>query len=237
MRRASLSAILAVIYLATSTSQAAAGIDPSKKGEIESQLRSMPVGTAVEIKVGDQYQCRVVGRIKEVTEQRLVLDQGTKTAEYSISDITSVQKYLLGGSDLELSPSALGAVVLNEKIKAMTRDGGYVEGKVVRATENSLIMDVSKAEPRARFRGQSSIPTADVAVVYMKKNGGVAAPVGLGVIGGLLALIGGTYAAIGTNSGPAGALLVIGGTGAGAALGAYAGRELSKKTVMISVIR
>ena len=127
--------------------------------------------------------------------------------------------------------------VLNQNIKAMTRDGGYVEGKVVQATEESLLLDVSKSEPKGRFRGESSIQTADIAVVYIKKSGGVAAPAGLGVVGGFLALLGTTYAAVHTNSGPAGALLVIGGTAAGAALGAYAGSELVKKTITINVVR
>ncbi len=234
MRRAILSIILAVIYLVASTPQAAAIIGPSD-GKIEAKLRSMPLGTAVEIRLGDDY--RVIGRIKEVTDKRLVLDQGTNTGEYLISDITSVQRHLVASGHLELSPNALGAVILNEKIKAMTRDGGYVEGKVVQATEDSLIIDVSKSEPKRRFIGESRIPTADIAVVYIKKSGGVGAPVGLGVIGGFLALLGTTYAAVHSNSGPLGALLVIGGTSAGAALGAYAGSELVKKTITINVVR
>jgi hypothetical protein len=233
MKRAIVSAILA-IYVMTSTPQADAAIDPSKR-DTEAQLRSMPVGTPVEIRVGEQP--KVIGRIKEVTGQRLVLDQGIRTVEYSIDDVTFVQKHLLGGSDLELSPNALGVVVLNERVKAMTRDGGYVEGKVIQASEDSLVMDVCKSEPKGRFRGRSRIATADISVVYMKKSGGVAAPVGLGVLGGFLAMIGGTYAAIHTDSGPVGAFLIIGGTAGGAALGAYAGHELAKKSITINVIR
>ena len=233
MRRAILSVILAVIYLVASTPQAAAIIGPSG-GEIEAKLRSIPSGTAVEIRLGDNY--RAVGRIKEVTDKRLVLDQGIRTGEYLISEITSVQRHLVASDHLELSPNALGAVILNEKIKAMTRDGGYVEGKVVQSTEDSVIVDVSKSEPKGRFFGESRIPTTDIAVVYIKRSGGVAAPVGLGVIGGFLALLGSTYGAVSTN-GPAGALLVIGGTSVGAALGAYAGSELVKKTITINVVR
>ncbi len=141
---------------------------------------------------------------------------------------------LPGASDLEVSADAIGAMVLNEKIKLMARDGTYVEGKVLQATPDSLVMDVSKSEPK-RFRGQSTVPIADVAVVYMRKNGSVAAPVALGVIGGFLALIGSSYAAYESNSGPIGAFMIIGGTAAGAAAGAYAGREAAKKTLTISV--
>jgi hypothetical protein len=235
MGRAILFTILAVIYLVTSTPQAAVALESSNR-EIEAKLRSMPLGTAVEIRLGDQGY-NVTGRIREVTDKRLVLDQGTTTGEYTISEITSVQRYLAQSNHLELSSHALGAVVLSENIKAMTRDGSYVEGKVVQATEESLLLDVCKSEPKGRFRGESSIPTADIAIVYMKKSGGVAAPAGLGVLGGVLALIGSTYAAMHVDSGPAGALLAIGGTTTGAVLGAYAGQKLVQKTVTISVTR
>jgi hypothetical protein len=233
MTRTVVSIISAVVFLAASMPQVSAVADQSQQ-EIRSLLQAMPAGTAVEIVLG---QNKATGRIKRVTEERLVLEQGTKTMEYFISEISSVKKRLLGGSDLELSPGALGAVVVNEKIKAMTRDGGYVEGKVLQASEDILVIDVSSAEPKGRFRGQSTISTVDIAVVYMKRNGSVAAPVALGVIGGFLALIGSTYAAYETNSGPLGAFLIIGGTSAGAAAGAYGGREAVKKTLTITVTR
>jgi len=229
MKRAMVSVILAVSLASAPRVSSAA----ERQLEIRSQLQAMGAGTAVEISVGEE---RVTGRIKRVTEERLELEKGAKTMEYYISEISSVQKRLLGASDLELNPGAVGAVVLNEKVKIMTRDGGYIEGKVLQASRDKLVLDVSKAEPK-RIRGQSAISTDDIAVVYMKKNGSVAAPVALGVVGGFLALIGSSYAAYESNSGPMGAFMVIGGTAAGAAAGAYAGREAAKKTLTISVTR
>jgi hypothetical protein len=147
MGRAILSTILAVIYLAASVPQAAVALESSDR-EVEAKLRSLPLGTAVEIRLGDQHY-RVTGRIREVTDKRLVLDQGTTTGEYTISEITSVQRYVAESNHLELSSNALGAVVLNENIKVMTRDGGYVERKVVQATEERLLLDVHKSDEKS----------------------------------------------------------------------------------------
>jgi hypothetical protein len=234
MGRAILSIILVVISLIASTPQAVMALESNR--EIEARLRSMPLGTAVEIRLGD-HDHKATGRIKAVNSERLILDRGTTTGEYSISEITSVQRYIVESNHLELGSNALGAAVLSESIKAMTRDGGYIEGKVIQATEENLLVDVSKSEPKGRFRGESRIATADIAIVYMKKSGGSGAPAGLGVLGGVLGLIGSTYAAMHVDTGVAGALLAIGGTTASAVLGVYAGQKLAQKTLTITVTR
>jgi hypothetical protein len=207
---------------------------------IKSRIELLPAGTEVEIELRDHS--RFTGKLGRVAGDRLELEieQGgqIKVTQFSIADIASVKRHLPFGSDLEVSASMLGSVVLDRKINLMTRDGTYVEGKVLHATEQRLLIEVSKSEPKGRLRGgEASIPTADIAVVHMKKNGSIAAPVALGVVAGFLAAVGTSYIAYeACASEGAAAGLVIAGMAGGATAGAYAGHEAVKKTVTIRVV-
>lgn len=237
--RAIVSTISTIIYLvAVTPCMPAMAETPSHS--TKSQVAAMSAGTIIEIQLKDQS--KVMGKLGRVTGDRfeLEVEQAGKVriTNFLISDITSVRRPLPTGSDLELSASALGAVVLDAKIKLMTREGTYVEGKVLQATEEKLLMEVSKSEPKGRLRGrEAEIRTADIAVVYMKKNGSIVAPVALGVVGGFLGALGTSYAAWRTCSTGAGAAaFVIAGMAGGATAGAYAGHEAVKKTVTINVV-
>ncbi len=150
--------------------------------------------------------------------------------------MASEQKPLPVG-DLQVSADTLGAVVLDQNIKLMMRNGTYVEGKVLRTSREEIVMNVKKSEPKMQFRGsEASLKTADIASVYMKKNGPVAAPVALGVIGGILGFVGGAMVGYASDSVGVSLLAGIGGAAGGASLGAYGGRQAAKKTVSINVV-
>jgi hypothetical protein len=139
--------------------------------------------------------------------------------------------------DLQVSADTLGSVVLGQNIKLMMRDGTYMEGKVIRTSREEIIMQVKKCEPKGRVQGaEVGLQTSDIATVCMKKNGSVVAPVALGVLGGILGLYAGAYAAY--RSCDEGVLLLgmLGGATAGASAGAYAGHEAAKKTITVSVV-
>lgn len=139
--------------------------------------------------------------------------------------------------DLQVSADTLGSTVLGENVKLMMRDGTYVEGKVIRAGREEIVMQVKKSEPRGRVKGaEAALKTSDIATLVMKKNGSVAAPVALGIVGGILGLIGGSYAGYRTDSAPIMLVGMLGGAAGGAALGAYGGHEAVKKTITISVV-
>ena len=138
--------------------------------------------------------------------------------------------------DLEISADSLGPVVLGRSIKLMMRDGTYVSGKVVRSTREEITIDVKESEPKGKVRGANAvILTADISVVYVKKSGSLAAPVALGVVGGLLGFIGGCYVGYRMDSGPMSFALGLGSAVGGATGGALIGREAARKTVMIAV--
>jgi len=212
----------------------------SPDSRIKSLIELVPAGTEVEIQLRDHS--KVMGKMGRVTGDRFELEVEQagqlKTTQFLIADIASFRRRLPTGSDLEVSASALGPVVLDEKIKLMTRDGTYVEGRVLQATEEDLLMAVSKSEPKGRLRGrEATIRTVDIAVVHMKKNGPIAAPVALGVVGGFLGAIGTSYVAWRTcSTGGAAAAFVIAGIAGGATAGAYAGHEAVRKTVTIRVV-
>jgi hypothetical protein len=118
----------------------------------------------------------------------------------------------------------------------MLRDGTYVEGKVLNATEATLNMKVRHSEPEGRLKkGECAIPTREISVVYMKKRGSIVVPIVLGILGGFGGALVGSYA--GYASGNAGAMVAlgIGLTTAGATGGALLGVEAAKKTVTINV--
>jgi len=138
--------------------------------------------------------------------------------------------------NLEVSASALGSLVLGQKIKLMTRDGTYAEGKVLRASLDEIQMEISKSEPKGRLpAGEAVVRTSDIAVVHMKKNGSIAAPVALGVVGGLLGYIIAAYAAEHVHNDSAYFAIGIAAAAGGATGGAVLGRETVKKTITINV--
>jgi hypothetical protein len=139
--------------------------------------------------------------------------------------------------DLDISADSLGPVVLGRSIKLMMRDGTYVSGKVTRSTREEITIDVKESEPKGKVSGANAvIPTTDISIVYMKKSGGLAAPVALGVVGGMLGFIGGCYVAYRMDSGPMAFVLGIGSAVGGATSGALIGREAVRKTITIAVL-
>ena len=141
-----------------------------------------------------------------------------------------------GHSTLRVSPNSLAPLVEDQGVRMMLRDGTYVEGKVVYATEETLTVKVKHSEPAGRLKkGENAIRTSDISVVYLKKRGPIALPIALGVAGGFGGAIVGAYAGYATGS-PSGLVaLGIGMTSVGATCGALLGAEAAKKTVTISV--
>ena len=145
--------------------------------------------------------------------------------------------------DRMVSSDALGALVLGQKIRLMMHDGTYVEGKVLRASQKEIRVQVKTCVPKEWLaKGQlpgneRSLSTADVAVVHMQQNGSFAIPAALGVIGGYLGGAGAALAADRIHSRPVffGAVLVS--AAAGAAAGALLGRKAARQTITIIVLQ
>ena len=136
---------------------------------------------------------------------------------------------------LTLSSDSVGAMVLNKKIKLMMRDGTYVEGKVIQASQESITLKVKKTEPKGRFpQKEAVLATSDIGSVHLRKGGTIAAPIALGILGGILgtAL---TFSA-GRDAESKGYIgVVTAGAVGGSIGGALLGREIVKKTVTINV--
>ena len=106
-----------------------------------------------------------------------------------------------GRSTLSVSPTSLAPLVEDQGVRMMLRDGTYIEGKVVYATEQTLTMKVKHSEPAGRLKkGENAIPTSDISVVYLKKKGSIAVPIALGVAGGFGGAMAGAYAGYATGS-------------------------------------
>ena len=138
---------------------------------------------------------------------------------------------------LSVSSDSLGAMVLDQNIKLMMRDGTYVEGKVIQATREAITVKVKKSEPRDRVAGPEAVlATSDIGTVYLSKSGSTAVPIVLGIAGGFLGGMA-TAAAVLDGGSDNSAALVFLGMGGGAAGGAILGREVVKKTVTINVLQ
>jgi hypothetical protein len=139
--------------------------------------------------------------------------------------------------DLQVSADTLGSVILGQSIKLILHDGIFVEGRVLRAGREEIVVQVRRSMPAGSVAvPQAILRTSDIATVFMKKNGSIVAPTALGVLGGILGLYGGAYAGYRTCDAVVLFVGMLGGAAGGAAAGAYAGREAAKKTVVISVI-
>ena len=138
--------------------------------------------------------------------------------------------------DLEVSADSLGPVVLGHSIEFMMRDGTYVSGKVARSSREEIAVDVKKCEPKGRVSGANAvIPTADISIVYMKKSGTIAAPIALGIAGGVLGLIGGEFVGYKMSSAAMEVSLGLVAAAGGATAGAMLGHQAVRKTVTIAV--
>lgn len=137
---------------------------------------------------------------------------------------------------LTLSSDSVGAMVLDKKIKLMMRDGTYVEGKVIQASQESITLKVKKSEPKDRFAEKEAIiPTQDIGSLHFRKGGTIAAPILFGIGGGIAGAIAGARISYDTHDeNYAGGLI---GAPLGAIGGALLGGELVKKTVTINVLQ
>lgn len=122
---------------------------------------------------------------------------------------------------------------MNKKIKLMMRDGTYVEGKVLQASREFVTLKVKKSEPKDRFAEKEAIiSTQDIGSLYIREGGTIAAPILLGIGGGIAGLALSAAAGPGDEGNYVVALIAA---PACAVLGAYAGRELVRKTITIDV--
>ena len=142
------------------------------------------------------------------------------------------------GSNLQASPESIGGVILGQQVRLMTGGGTYLEGKVARAAETEITIRVKSSEPKGHIQGSEAvIPTSDISVVYLRKNGTVALPIVTGVVGAFAALWAAAYAADDVHSTAGYISIGLASAAGGAAGGALLGREAARKTVTINVTR
>jgi len=143
-------------------------------------------------------------------------------------------------SNLEIDSESLGAMILGKKIKLMMRDASYLEGKVLRAGPKEILIHVKKSENQGSavkiHNNKALLRTSDIGTVYLSKSGSVAAPVALGVIGGLFGVLGSVHALEHTRNKTAAWITLTVLTAGGATGGALLGREVARKTVTVNVI-
>jgi hypothetical protein len=157
-----------------------------------------------------------------------------------IASLSAQQKNHPFAADLQVDSESLGSIVLDKKVKLMMRDGSYLEGRVLQASREEIVLHVGKAEQRGdsvlmRKGKEASLKTSDIGVVYLRKDGAVAAPVALGVLGGFLGALGTSYALRNSENNGTAFTLFVAGTAGGATAGALLGREAVKKAVTIYV--
>ena len=137
---------------------------------------------------------------------------------------------------LRVSPESLGAVILDNNVELMTRDGTYLKGRVSRASAEALTLRVRECHPKDRCPGgEADVRTAEVSVVRIKKGGTPALAIALGVLGAFGAGAAAAFAADDIHSDAGFAAVVWTSAAAGATGGAMLGRQLVKKTVTLNV--
>jgi hypothetical protein len=82
---------------------------------------------------------------------------------------------------------------------------------------------------------EAVIPTSEISVVYLRKNGTIALPIVIGVVSALGAMFGAAFTTEGLSSDGAVISIMLASAAGGATAGALLGREAGKKTVPINV--
>jgi len=142
--------------------------------------------------------------------------------------------------ELRIDPRNLAPLVLDQKIRLMMHDGTYGEGRVVKASETELTLRVRKSEPKDRLtRPEAVLPLSAISVIHMKKGGNVAAPITLGILGGIGGFVLGAVAAVShcCDEHPGVILIPMGTSIGGAVGGSLLGREMVRKTITIYLNR
>jgi hypothetical protein len=206
-----------------------------KEDKIRAQLETYPIGSSIEFHLSSG--AKVIGKLDSLDKDTVSFQvgerQNTKRITYRIGDITEIA--MSPSISPRVTPESLYAVIQDENVDLMTRNGTYVRGKVVGADAEKIWIEVKQCEPKGRYKGRGMLLASDISVVHMKKGGSAAASIGLGAaagFGGFLAGIG-VWAAT-DNNGIAWFAPIIGMVG-GIAGGAYAGQAISKKKVTINV--
>jgi len=150
-----------------------------------------------------------------------------KTDQKQVATIQSLE--------LRVDSRNLAPLVLDQKVRLMMHDGSYGEGRVVKASETDLTLRVRKSEPKDRLtRPDAVLPLSAISVIHMKKGGNVAAPITLGILGGVGGFILGAVAGVSCCDEHPGVVLIPMGTSIGGAVGgSLLGRDLARKTVTI----
>ena len=160
---------------------------------------------------------------------------------WTCSPSIAAQTLLPPGSDLKIGAESVGPLILGQKVKIMMRDASYLEGTVVRADRDEVLIRITKAD----LKGSSAVTqkgkeafvrTSDIGTVFLRKGGSIAGPIALGVIGGILGAAGSVYLVRDADSPAAAISFLAAGSAGGATLGALIGREAVKKTITISVV-
>lgn len=141
--------------------------------------------------------------------------------------------------EMRIDPRNLAPLVLDQNIRFMMHDGTYGEGRVVKANETDLTLQVRKSEPKDRLtRPEASVLLSAISVVHMKKPGGVAAPITLGILGGIGGFVLGAVAGISCcDEYPAVFLIPMGASIGGAVGGSLLGRDITRKPITIYLNR
>ncbi|MCI0424171.1 MAG: hypothetical protein L0387_41275 [Acidobacteria bacterium] len=137
--------------------------------------------------------------------------------------------------EMRIDPENLAPLVLDQKIRFMMHDGTYGEGRVVRASQSDLTLRVKKSEPKGRLaRPEAVVQLAGISVIHMKKGGNVAAPITLGILGGIGGFTAGAFAGVSCcDEHPGMILLPLTASIGGSVGGSLLGREMVRKTVTI----
>ena len=141
--------------------------------------------------------------------------------------------------EMRIDPRNLAPLVLDQNIRFMMHDGTYGEGRVVKASETDLTLRVRKSEPKDRLtRPEALLPLSAISVVHMKKPGSVAAPITLGILGGIGGFVLGAIAGVSCCDEHPGVLLIPMGTSIGGAVGgSLLGRDIARKPITIYLNR
>jgi ribosome maturation factor RimP len=206
-----------------------------KEEKIRAQLESFPIGSSVELYLSSGTN--IIGKLDRLDKDTVTLQvrepKNTREITYRMGDIAEVA--MSASTSARVTPESLYAVIQDENVDLMTRDGTYVRGKVVGADAEKIWIEVRQCEPKGRYKGRVMVAASDISVVHMKKGGSIAASVGLGAAGGFGGLFAGLGVWVASDGGAVAWFAPIIGMVGGIAGGAYGGQAISKKKVTINV--
>jgi len=150
---------------------------------------------------------------------------------------TSQVSALAESKPLELKWNEAGTMIVGQRVELTLADGSKVKGEAAAVREDALVMDVRKSSGEKAYpKGSATIPLSSIGLIRLERtrsSWGRSMGTIVGVLGGVVL---GGYAALHTDSPPAGITVFLAIAAGTSIAGYFTGKQLDRRVTLIKIV-